>query len=206
MTGVFNVKKPAIWQAIAHTYGVSTAINMDMLPWTSLIKYHHQAHQHITEVTPLIDVIGPPLGIIATPDILTMITKTGTGLVIPDPTHITMDIGIAAIMTPIGATPGHSTDLPNVVSHATEAQVHTTTPMTHHTTDLHPIEFFPKMTADLNHTNPENNITNQHKDLPQAHKQHCGKIKTEDTNRSQLVIHHWNTTVQMIKIVTPRTI
>ena len=76
--------------------------------------------------------IGPPLGIIATPDILTMITKIGTGSVVPDPTHITMDIGVAAIMTPIGATPGHSTDLPNVATHATEAQVHTTTAVTHH--------------------------------------------------------------------------
>ena len=138
--------------------------------------------------------IGPPLGIKATPDILIVITKIGPGLVVPDPTHITMDIGVAAIMTPIGATPGHSTDLPNVVSHATEAQVHTTITVTHHTTDLHPIEIFPEMTADLD-TNPKNNITNQHKDLLQAHKQHHGNIKTEDTNRSQLTIHHPNTTV-----------
>ena len=173
-----------------------------MLPWTALIKYHCQAHQHAAEVTSPIDMIGPPLGIIATPDILTMITKIGTGLVIPNPTHITMDIGVAAVMTPVGATPGHSTDLPDIVSHATEAQVHTATAVTHHTADLHPVEIFPKMTADLDHTNPKNNITNQHKDLLQAHKQHCGKIKTEDTNRSQLTIHHPNTTVQMIKIVT----
>ena len=115
---------------------------MDMLLWTALIKCHHQEHQHAAEVTPLMGMIGPPLGIIATPDILTMITKIGTGLVIPDPAHITMDIGVAAVMTPIEATPGHSTDLPNVVSHATEAQVHTTTAVTHHTADLHPIEFF----------------------------------------------------------------
>ena len=206
MTGVFNVKKPAIWHAIAPIYNASSAINMDMLPWTALIKYHHQAHQHAAEVTPLIGMIGPPQGIIATPDILTVITKIGPGLVIPNPTHITMDIGVAAIMTPIGATPGHSTDLPDIVSHATEAQVHTATAVTHHTTDLHPIEIFPEMTADLDHTNPENNITNQHKDLLQAHKQHHGKIKTEDTNRSQLMIHHPNTTVQMIKIVTLRKI
>ena len=109
-------------------------------------------------------------------------------------------------MTPIGATPGHPTDLPNVVSYATEAQAHTATAMTHHTADFHPIENFPKMTADLNYTDPKNNITNQHKDLLQAHKQHRGKIKTEDTNRPQLMIHHQNTTVQMIKIVTPRMI
>ena len=65
--------------------------------------------------------IDPPLGIIATPDVLTVITKIGPGLVIPDPAHITMDIGVAAIMTPIGATPGHFTDPPTIVSHATEA-------------------------------------------------------------------------------------
>ena len=170
MTGVFNVKKPAIWHAIAPTYDALTVINMDMLPWTTLIKYHHQAHQNATEVTPLIGMIDPPLGIIVTPDVLTMITKIGPGLVIPDPTHITMDIGVAAIMTPIGVTPGHFTDLPNIVSHATEAQVHTATAVTHHTADLHPIEIFPEMTADLYHTNPQNNITNQHRDLLQAHK------------------------------------
>ena len=116
-----------------------------------------------------------------------------------------MDIGVAAIMTPIGATPGHFTDLPDIVSHTTEAQAHTATTVTHCTADLHPIEIFPKMTADLDYTNPEN-ITNQHKDLLQAHKQHHGKIKTEDTTRSQLTIHHPNSTVQMIKIVTPRMI
>ena len=65
---------------------------MDMLPWIALIKYHHQAHQHTTEVTPLVGMIDPPLGIIATPDVPAMITKIGTGSVIPDPTHITMDI------------------------------------------------------------------------------------------------------------------
>ena len=115
---------------------------MDMLPLTALMKYHHQAHQHTTEVTPLIGMITPPLGIIATPDILTMITKIGTGSVVPDPTHITMDIGVAAVMTPIGATPGHSIDLSNIATHITEAEVHTTTAVTCHTTYLPPIEIF----------------------------------------------------------------
>ena len=62
--------------------------------------------------------------------------------------------------------------------------------MTHHTADLHPVEIFPEMTADLNYTNPKNNITSQHKDIPQAHEQHCGNIETEDINKSQLTIHH----------------
>ena len=206
MTSAFNVRKLAIWHAIAPTYDASTVTNMDMLSWTALIKYQHQAHQHATEVTPLIGMIDPPLGIIATLDVLTVITKIGAGSVVPDPPHITMDIGVAAIMTLIGATPGHSTDLPNLATHATEAQVHANTAMTNHTADVHPIEIFPKMTADLDHTNPKNKITNQHKDLLQGHKQHLGKIKREDINKSQLMTHHQNTTVQMIKIVTLRTI
>ena len=186
-------------------YDVLTAINMDTLPWIPLIKYHHQAHQHTAEVTPLIGMIGHPLGIIVTPDTLTMIIKIGPELVIPNPIHITMDIGVVAIMTPIEVTPGHPTDLHNIVSHATEAQAHTATAVTHHTTDLHPIEIFREMTTVLN-TNPTNNITNWYKDLLQAHKQHHGNIKTEDTNRSQLTIHHLNTTAQMIKTVTLRMI
>ena len=108
-------------------------------------------------------------------------------------------------MIPIGATPGHSAHLPDAVSHATKAQVPTTIAMTHHTTDLHPIGTFPEMTADLA-TNPENNITNWHKDPHQTLKQHLGSIRIRDTNRSQLMIHHPNTTAQMIMIVTQRMI
>ena len=129
--------------------------------------------------------IGLPLGIIVTPDTLAMIIKIGSGLVIPNPTHITMDIGVAAIMTPVEATPGHPTDLHDIVSHATEAQAHTATTMTCHTADLHPVEIFPKMTTDLD-TNPENNITNWHKYLLQAHKQHHGKHK--DRRHKQVTI------------------
>ena len=96
--------------------------------------------------------IDPPLDVIATPDVLTMITRIDSGSVIPSPTPVTIDIGVAAIMTPIEATPGHSTDLPNVVSLATEAQVPTTIAATHHTADLHLIGIqqvstqFPKTT------------------------------------------------------------
>ena len=158
---------------------------MDTLPWIALIKYHHQAHQHATEVTPLIGMIGHPLDIIVTPDALAMIIKIGPGLVVPDPTHITMDIGVTAIMTSIEAAPGHPTDLHNVVYHATEAQAHTTTAMTHHTTDLHPIEIFPETTADLV-TSSKNNITNWQKDLLQAHKQH--QWKNRDRRHKQVTI------------------
>ena len=135
-----------------------------------------------------------------------MIIKIGTGSVVPDPTHTTLDTGVTAAMTPTGVTPDHFIDLHVVALHATKAQVHTTTAMTHHIADLHPIEIFPKMTADPDYTNPKNNITNQHKDLLQAYKQHLGKIRTEDTNRLQLMILPQNTIVQVIRIVTPRII
>ena len=130
--------------------------NYRQLPWTARIKYPHLACWHTAEVTLLTGVIDPPLDIVATPDILTMITRIDRGSVTP-------------VITPIGVTPGHSTDLPNVVSHATEAQVPTTTAMTHHTADLHPIGIFPEMTADLD-TNPKNTTTNQHKDPCPLHK------------------------------------
>ena len=133
----------------APTYGATTVIIMDMLPWTAWIRYHHLAHQHAAGLTPMTGMIDPPLDIIATPDIHTMITRIDPGSAAPGPAPITIDIGVAATRTPIEATPGHSTDLPDIVSHATEAQVPTATAMTHHTTDLHLIGILPEMTAAL---------------------------------------------------------
>ena len=175
---------------------------MDMLPQIALIKYHFQAHQHATEVTPPVGMIDPHLGIIATTGIPTMIIEISTGSVDPNPTHTILDTGVTATMSPSGVTPDHFIDLHIIAPLATEAQVHTATTVTHHIADPHPIEIFPKMIADLDYTNPVNNITNQHKDLLQAHKQHLGKIRTEDTNRLQLMIPPQNTIVQMIRIVT----
>ena len=138
---------------------------MDMLPWTALIKYHLQAHQCTAEITPPVGLIDPHLGIITTPGIPTMIIEIGTGSVIPNPAHTTLDTGVTATMTPTGVTPDHFVDLHILALHATEAQVHTATAMTHHIADPHPIEISSKMTADPDYTNPPSNITNQHKDL-----------------------------------------
>ena len=134
---------------------------MDMLPWTALIKYHLQAPQHIIEVIPPADVTGPHLGTIATTGILTMIIETGTGPVAPDHTHEILGTGVSATMTPAGVIPDHFIDLHIVAPHATEAQVHITTAMTHHIAGLHLAEIFPEPTVDLNNANPINNITNQ---------------------------------------------
>ena len=168
---------------------------MDMLPWTALIKYHLQAHQHAAEITPPVGMIDPHLGIIATPGIPTMIIVIGTGSVIPNPAHTTLDTRATATMTPTGVTPDHFIDLPIVALYATEAQAHTATTVTHHITDPHPIDISPKMTADPTHTNPTSNIIIQNKDLLQVHEQHLGKISTEDTKRLQLTILPQNTIV-----------
>ena len=143
---------------------------MDMSLQTVLIKYHLQAHQHTAEVTPPVGMIAPHLGIIATTGIPTMIIEIGTGSVIPDPTHTILDTGVTATMTPAGVTPDRFTDFHVVAPHATEAQVHTATAVTHHIADPHPIEIFPEMAADLDYTNPTNTITNLCKDLLQLNK------------------------------------
>ena len=180
--------------------------NTDMLLWTAQIKYHPQAHQHTIEVIPPVGMIGPHLGTIARTGIPTMIIETDTDPIIPDLTHAILDTGVPAAMTPTGVTPNHFIDLHVIAPNTTEAQVHTATAMIHHIADLHPIEIFPEMTADLNHTNPTDNITNQHEDPLQIHRQCLGKISTEDTNKLQLTIPSQNTTAQMIRIVTPRMI
>ena len=179
---------------------------MDMLPWTALIKYHLQAHQQAAEVTPPVGMIDPHLGIIATTGIPTMIIKIGTCSVIPNRAHSILDTGITATMTPAGVTPDCFIDLHIIAPHATEAQVHSATAMTHHIADPHPIEISPEMTADPDYTSPTSDIINQHKDLLQVHKLHLGKIRTEDTNRLQLMILPQNTIVQMIRIVMLRMI
>ena len=121
---------------------------MDMLLQTAMIKYHLQAHQHTAEITPPVGMIDPHLGIIATPDVPTVIIEIGTGSFVPDPAHTTLDTGVTATITPTGSTPDHFMDLHIVALHATEAQVHTATAMTHHIADPHPIEISPEMTAD----------------------------------------------------------
>ena len=59
------------------------------------------------------------------------------------------------------------------------------------------------MTADLD-TNPENNITNQHKNPQPPHKQYLGSTRIRDKSRSPLMTHPQNTTAQMTVIVTQR--
>ena len=77
MIGAFNAKKSDIWHAIAPTYGATTVIIMDMLPWTAQIRYRHWVHQPTAGLTPMTGVGDLPLDITATPDAHAMTTGTG---------------------------------------------------------------------------------------------------------------------------------
>ena len=205
MTGVFNVKKLDIWHAIAPTCGAMTVMIMDMLPWTPQIRYCHLAHQQTTGLTPTTGMKDPPLDIIATPDVHTMITRIDPDSVTPNLTLDTTDIGVVATRTAIEVAPGHSIDLPAIVFHVTGVPVPTTTTMTHHTADLHLIGILPKMTADLD-LNHESNTTDWPTDPHPPCKHHLGNIRTRDTSKPPLTTHHQSTTAQMTMTVTQRMI
>ena len=205
MTGVFNVKKWAIWHAIAPTYGATTVIIMDMLPWTAQIRYCHLVHQHGEGLTPMTGMKDPPLDATVTPDIHTMITRIDPDSVAPNLTLITTDIGVVAARTPAEATLCNSKDIPIVVCHAIGALVPTTTSATHLTADPPLIEILPEMTADLD-TNPENNTTDQTTDLHPLCKHQLGNTRIKDTSRSPLMTHHQSTTAQRTMTVTLRVI
>ena len=150
MTSVSNARKLATWHDTVPISDVLTVTTMDMLPWIALIKYHLQVHQHTAGTIPLVDMTDHHVDIIATPGIPTMIIGTDTGLIVLDPTHITVDTGVAVTMTPIEVTPDHFTGPHIIVLHATGAQAHITTAAIHHITDPHPVGISPEMTA-----NPE---------------------------------------------------
>ena len=201
MTGVFNAKRLVIWHAIAPTYGAMIVIIMDMLPWTAQIRYCHLVHQHAAGLTPTTGVGDPPLDITVTPDAHAMIAGTDLASATPNLAPITTAIGVVAARTLAEVNPDHSTDLPVTASHMTGALVPTATIMKHLTADLHLIGILPKMTADLN-IDPGNNTTNQPKDLHPLHRHHLGNIRTRDTNKSQLMTTHQNTTAQMTMTAT----
>ena len=159
------------------------------------------------EVTPPVGMIDPHLGIIATTGIPTMIIEIGTGSVIPDPTHTILDTGVTAHHDSHRSCSRsfHRPSCHSSSCHRSSSSYRYCCDTPHHRSSSCR-NFFPQMTADPDYTNPTSNIINQHKDLLQVHKLHLGKIRTEDTNRLQLMILPQNTIVQMIRIVTLRTI
>ena len=205
MTGVFNVKKLATWHAIAPTYSATTVIIKDMLPWAAQIRYCHLVHWHATGLTPMTGMTDPPLDIIVTPDVHTMITRIDPDSVAHDLTPITTYIGVAATRITAEVTPGHSTDLPTIVSHVTGAPVPTATATTHLTTDLHLIGILPKMTADLD-INLTSNTTDWPVDPHPLCKHQLGNIRIRDTSKLLSTTHHQSTPAQMIMTVIQRMI
>ena len=180
---------------------------MDMLQWIALTGYLLQAHWHDAGITPLVDVTGQHLGT-ATPDILTTTIETGTNLanLDLDLTHITPDIEVTVIVIPTEAILDHFIDLHTIAPCITEVPVHTATAMTYHITDPHHVDIYPEETVYPEHINPAGNIIKQHKDHLPVHSQCPGNLRTEGTNRSQLMILPQNIIAQMNRIVTERMI
>ena len=187
MTSVSNARKLATWHAIVLILDASIVTIMDTSQQIALTKYHLQAHWHDTETTPLVDMTGQHLGIIATPGIPTMTIETGTDSVNLDLTHITPDIGVTVIVIHTEAVLDHFTSPHTIAIHATGAPAHTATILTHHITDPHHAEISPEMTVDPEHINPTGTTTNLHKDLLPVHNQHPGSPVIEGTNRLQLM-------------------
>ena len=181
------------------------AMIMDMSQWIALTRYLLQACQHNAGITPLIDVTGQHLGT-ATPGILTTTIETGEGSADPDVTHTTPDIEVTVKVIPTKAVLEHFIELHAIAPRIIEVPAHTATAVTCHMADPHHKDTSPEETVDPEHISPAGNIINQHIDHLPVHKQCLGNIKTEGTNRSQLMILPQNIIAQMNKIVTQRMI
>ena len=205
MTNVSNARKPATWHAIVHTLDVLIATIMVMLQWIALTRYLLQACQHNAGMTPLVGITGQHPGT-ATPDVPTKTIETGTDSANPDPAHTTPNIEITVIVIPTEAILDHFINLHAIAPCITEVPAHTTTAVTCHTADPHHDDTSLERTVDPEHISPAGNIINQHKDCLPVCKQHLGNIRTEGTNRSQLMILPQNTIAQMTRIVTWRMI
>ena len=148
MINVSNAKKLGTWHAIALILDALTVIIMGTLQQIALTKSHLQAHQQDTGTTTLVGMTDQNLRVKTTPGITTVTIGIGTGSVDLDITPITLDIGltVTVILTEVILDPFTS---PHAIAHcATEAQAHTTTAKTHHTTDPYHAGISPEMTVD----------------------------------------------------------
>ena len=179
---------------------------MDTLQQTALTKYHHQAHWHNAEITPLADVTDQLLRIIATPGIPTVTKETGTDSVNLDLAHITPDIGVTVVVILAEAVLDHFIGLHAIAPCITGPPAHTTTTVTHHIADPPHADISAEMTVDPEHINPTGNTTNPHKDHILVHNQHPGSPRIEGTNRLQLMIHPQNIIARINRTVIQRMI
>ena len=178
-----------------------TAIIMVMWLWTAQIKSCHQAHQPTTGLAPTTGAGDPLPGITVTPAAHVMNTEIDLGSAALNSDPVTTAIGAAVTTIHVGVDQDHSTGLLTTTSHVIEAPAPTTATMIHPTAGIPLVGMSPKTTADLA-INPENTTTNRPKDLHHLHTLHHGSLRTGNINRSQSMIHHQITIVQMTATVT----
>ena len=183
-------------------------MTMDMLQQIAQTKSCHHTYQQDTEITFLTqdDMIDPHLRITIAIGTITMTIETGIGLAGPDPIHAAIDKEVTVTVTHEEVALGPITNPPTTVHHVTEAEAHTITDKTPHTTDPHHTEVFPEIVVDPDHSHHTNTTTKHQQDhLPAPIKQ-PGKSKTGNISRSPLMIHHLSTIALMSKPVTEKVI
>ena len=156
---------------------------MAILQWTALTKFHPQAYQHDAETTTPKDVIDPHLRVTIAIGTTTVTIKIGTGSADLNLTPIILDIGVTVAVTLAEVALDPFTSPHTAAHHATEAQAHTITNETCHTTDPHHAGVSPEIIVDPGHAHPTTAITKpQQYHLP-AQIKHPGKPRTGNTSK-----------------------
>ena len=132
--------------------------------------------------------------------------EIGTGSADLHLAPIMQDIGVTVAVTLAEATLDPFTSPHAAAHHATEAQAHTVTDKTLHTTDPHHAEDSPEITVDPGHAHPANTITKHQQNHLPAQMKHPGKPRTGNTSKSPLMTHPQNTIALMNRTVTQRMI
>ena len=179
---------------------------MVMLQQTALTKFCPQAYQHDAETTTLEDMIDPHLRVTIMIGITTVTIEIGTGSADLDLTPIILDIGVTVAVTLAEVTLDPFTNPHAAVHHTTEAQAHTVTNETCHTTDPHHAGASPEITVDPGHTHPANTITKPQEDHLPAQIKHLGRPRTGNTSKSPLMTHPQNTIALMNRTAIQRMI
>ena len=169
-------------------------------------KSHLQAHQQDAGTRTLVDMIDQHLRVIITPGITTMTIEIGTGSADLDLAPVILCIRVTVTVTLTEVTLYPFTDPHATVHHATEAQAHTATAKTHHTTDPHHAGVPSEMTADPEHAHPTNTIMKPSKDHLPAHTKHPGSPGTGSTKRLQLMTCPQSTIALLNRTVIQRMI
>ena len=135
-----------------------------------------------------------------------MTIEIGTGSADLDLTPIILDIGVTVTVTLTEVTLDPFTNPHATVHHVTEAQAHTITNETHHTTYPHHAGASPEITVDPGHAHPANTITKPQKDHLPAQIKHPGRPRTGNASKSPLMNHPENTVALMSRTVILRMI